>query len=87
MFASLAWIKVQAALSVALLFIKVANDGVPEREESICVRNEAKQKRHDMNSHGKCDTKQRQSNRLHANPAPPPAAAQTSHRFKETASA
>lgn len=30
-----------------------------------------------MRSHGKGDTKQRQSNRLHANPAPPPAAAQT----------
>lgn len=40
-----AWIKVEVALSAALLFIKVANDRVPEREGLICVAMRPSQRR------------------------------------------
>lgn len=51
-FASLAWIKAQAALSAALLFIKVANDRVTgEGGANMCLqRGQAEAETHDMNS-------------------------------------
>lgn len=85
--ASLARIKVQAALSAALLFIKVANDRVPKREErkTCSQRGQVKAETHDMSSHGKGDTKQAEQQTAGCGPAVPPAAATACRRLKAAA--